>query len=149
MIQTKQAVFKPGVIAIAVAVMAMSGNALADSKSTGIVNVARGLAKGTEPRWFDPRTGEVVDQVFAGRISEAVIGSSISVSPASIMSCVLFPQPDGPMIDTNSPSSTFRLISFSKNVRALPVDTHLDICLSSIIVKPICFLLLFVHPTYE
>lgn len=31
--------------------------------------------------FLDPRTGEVVDQVFAGRLSEAIIGSSTSVSP--------------------------------------------------------------------
>jgi hypothetical protein len=44
------------------------------------------------------------------------------------------PEPDGPIMEINSPSSTFRLMSFKIKLGLPPMFTHFDMCCSSIIV---------------
>src|SRR5690606_18475657 len=59
---------------------------------------------------------------------------SPSSKPSNIpmtLSRVDFPEPDGPMMEMNSPSATLRLMSLSRKMRWPPVVTHLKMLLSS------------------
>src|SRR5690606_1672864 len=47
-----------------------------------------------------------------------------------MLSRVDLPEPEGPIMDMNSPSPTWRLISFNRKMRWPPVVTHLNILFS-------------------
>ena len=67
-----------------------------------------------------------------------LVGAS---KPPRIYNNVLFPEPDGPMMDTNSPCITCKEMSFKTSVAVFPTRKFLIICLPSTAIPPVdCFI---------